>query len=35
MAGRIATGATTAVIGESLDDMLVGPLTATEIGWEP
>jgi hypothetical protein len=34
MAGRIATGATTAVIGESLDDMLVGPLTATEIGWD-
>jgi hypothetical protein len=33
MAGRIATGAATAAMGGSLDDMLVGPLTAAEIGW--
>jgi hypothetical protein len=33
MAGRIAKGPRDAVIAGSLDDMLVGPQTATEIGW--
>jgi hypothetical protein len=35
MAGRIATGAREAVIAGGLDDMLIGPETATEIGWTP
>ena len=35
MAGRIATSARDAVIADSLDDMLVGPVTALEIGWMP
>lgn len=35
MAGRIATGARDAVIPSSLDQMLVGPVTAREIGWAP
>jgi hypothetical protein len=33
MAGRIATGAHEAEIADSLDQMLVGPNTALEIGW--
>jgi hypothetical protein len=33
MAGRIATGPRDATIAGSLDDMLVGPETAAEIGW--
>ena len=33
MAGRIATGASTAIIPESLDSMVVGPASAREIGW--
>ena len=33
MAGRIAIDWTEAVIAGSLDDMLVGPQTASEIGW--
>jgi hypothetical protein len=33
MAGRIATGRNAAVMPDSLDDVLVGPLTAREIGW--
>ena len=33
MAGRIATGPSTSMIAGSLDDMLVGPETAAEIGW--
>ncbi len=33
MAGRIATGAHDAVIAASLEQMLVGPATALEIGW--
>lgn len=33
MAGRIATGPRDAVMPQGLDDMLVGPETATEIGW--
>jgi hypothetical protein len=33
MAGRIATGANEAVIPASLEQMLVGPATAREIGW--
>jgi hypothetical protein len=35
MAGRIALAATTATVPEGLDQMLVGPLTAREIGWIP
>jgi hypothetical protein len=35
MAGRIAVGAREAVIPDDLDVMLVGPLTAREIGWQP
>jgi hypothetical protein len=35
MAGRIATGAHDAVIPASLEQMLVGPVTAREIGWSP
>jgi hypothetical protein len=35
MAGRIATGAASAVIPESLGAMRVGPETAREIGWQP
>jgi len=35
MAGRIATGAGAAVIPDSLESMLVGPVTAREIGWQP
>jgi hypothetical protein len=35
MAGRIATGAASAVIPESLEAMRVGPETAREIGWLP
>ena len=34
MAGRIATGAASAVIPESLEAMRVGPETAREIGWQ-
>ncbi len=34
MAGRIATGAGSAVIPESLEAMRVGPETAREIGWQ-
>jgi len=33
MAGRIATGPRQSLIAGSLDDMLVGPLTAAEVGW--
>jgi hypothetical protein len=33
MAGRIAESAAEAVMPDSLDDMLVGPVTAREIGW--
>ncbi len=33
MAGRIATSARDAVIADSLEQMLVGPATALEIGW--
>lgn len=33
MAGRIATGARTAAIPDSLEQMTVGPATAREIGW--
>jgi hypothetical protein len=33
MAGRIAIGPRDSVVAGSLDDMLVGPQTATEIGW--
>jgi len=33
MAGRIATGAGTAIIPDSLDPMVVGPASAREIGW--
>ena len=33
MAGRIATSASAAVIPATLDEVLVGPLTAREIGW--
>lgn len=33
MAGRIATAAGDAVIPDSLETMLVGPVTAREIGW--
>ncbi len=33
MAGRIALGPAQAVIPASLDDMVVGPATAREIGW--
>jgi hypothetical protein len=35
MAGRVAVGARDAVIPDDLDVMLVGPLTAREIGWRP
>jgi hypothetical protein len=35
MAGRVAVGAREAVIPDDLDVMLVGPLTAREIGWRP
>jgi hypothetical protein len=35
MAGRIATAAGGAVIPDSLETMLVGPVTAREIGWLP
>jgi hypothetical protein len=35
MAGRIATAAGVAVIPDSLETMLVGPVTASEIGWLP
>jgi hypothetical protein len=35
MAGRIALRASEAVIPDDLDAMLVGPLTAREIGWRP
>jgi len=34
MAGRIATSASAAVIPATLDEVLVGPLTAREIGWQ-
>jgi hypothetical protein len=34
MAGRIATSASAAVIPGTLDEVLVGPLTAREIGWQ-
>jgi hypothetical protein len=33
MAGRVATGPRAAVIPDELATMLVGPLTAREIGW--
>jgi hypothetical protein len=33
MAGRIATGPRDAIVPNSLDEMLVGPETAVEIGW--
>ena len=33
MAGRIATGAREAVVPDGLEQMLVGPQTAREIGW--
>lgn len=33
MAGRIATDARAAVVPDSLETMLVGPVTAREIGW--
>ncbi len=35
MAGRIAASAHDAVIADSLEQMLVGPVTALEIGWPP
>jgi hypothetical protein len=35
MAGRIATSAHAAVVADSLEQMLVGPVTALEIGWPP
>ena len=35
MAGRIATSAHDAVVADSLEQMLVGPVTALEIGWPP
>ena len=35
MAGRIATSARDAVVADSLEQMLVGPVTALEIGWPP
>lgn len=35
MAGRIATGPRQAIIADSLDQMVVGPQTAAEIGWTP
>jgi hypothetical protein len=35
MAGRIASSARDAVIADSLEQMLVGPMTALEIGWPP
>ena len=35
MAGRIAVSAREATIPDDLDAMLVGPLTAREIGWQP
>lgn len=35
MAGRIAVSAHDAVIADSLEQMLVGPVTALEIGWSP
>jgi hypothetical protein len=35
MAGRIATSARDAVVADSLEQMLVGPATALEIGWPP
>jgi hypothetical protein len=34
MAGRIPKSATQADIPESLDDTVIGPLTAREIGWQ-
>jgi len=33
MAGRIATSARDAIIADGLEQMLVGPATALEIGW--
>jgi hypothetical protein len=33
MAGRIALAANEAIIVEDLAQMVVGPLTAREIGW--
>jgi hypothetical protein len=33
MAGRIPVSASEQVMAESLDDVVVGPLTAREIGW--
>ena len=33
MAGRIATSTSDAMIPDSLEQMLVGPATALEIGW--
>jgi hypothetical protein len=33
MAGLIATSARDAVIADGLEQMLVGPATALEIGW--
>ena len=35
MAGRIASSVHDAVIADSLEQMLVGPVTALEIGWPP
>ncbi len=35
MAGRIATSARDAVVADSLEQMVVGPVTALEIGWPP
>jgi hypothetical protein len=35
MAGRIAVSAHDAIIADSLEQMLVGPVTALEIGWSP
>jgi hypothetical protein len=35
MAGRIALAPNDAVVPASLDDVLVGDLTAREIGWMP
>jgi hypothetical protein len=35
MAGRIATSARDAIVADSLEQMLVGPVTALEIGWPP
>jgi hypothetical protein len=34
MAGRIAIGAASAVIPDSLEEMRVGAETAREIGWQ-